>query len=207
MMMMMQSGVDDITKQRMLQARALSQEARGKGLNLGKKISVPKDVMMEELNLPSNRGSRMFQERQRRVERYTLENSADGAHNVRNKETEQSNTMTSIHQTDTPSPSRGRSSPADYPRATGWKREPGFLHPWILPPSERHSSREVQRDSHPQVLLLPVEGSFGGHRGAPEHPRRSTAPDASKNFQLQVLQQIRHAIRRAYGQQEGDPSD
>ncbi|KAM8733411.1 myozenin-2-like isoform 2-T3 [Acanthopagrus schlegelii] len=82
MMMMMQSGVDDITKQRMLQARALSQEARGKGLNLGKKISVPKDVMMEELNLPSNRGSRMFQERQRRVERYTLENSADGAHNV-----------------------------------------------------------------------------------------------------------------------------
>ncbi|XP_036933774.1 myozenin-2-like isoform X2 [Acanthopagrus latus] len=81
-MMMMQSGVDDITKQRMLQARALSQEARGKGLNLGKKISVPKDVMMEELNLPSNRGSRMFQERQRRVERYTLENSADGAHNV-----------------------------------------------------------------------------------------------------------------------------
>lgn len=71
------------------------------GLNLGKKISVPKDVMMEELNLPSNRGSRMFQERQRRVERYTLENSADGAHNVRNKDTEQSNTMTSIHQTDT----------------------------------------------------------------------------------------------------------
>uniref|UniRef100_A0A671WS79 Myozenin 3a n=1 Tax=Sparus aurata TaxID=8175 RepID=A0A671WS79_SPAAU len=48
-----------------------------KGLNLGKKISVPKEVMMEELNLPSNRGSRMFQERQRRVERYTLENSAD----------------------------------------------------------------------------------------------------------------------------------
>lgn len=54
------------------------------GLNLGKKISVPKEVMMEELNLPSNRGSRMFQERQRRVERYTLENSADGAYNVRN---------------------------------------------------------------------------------------------------------------------------
>ncbi|XP_073343720.1 myozenin-2-like [Pagrus major] len=84
MMMMMQPGVDDITKQRMLQARALSQEARGKGLNLGKKISVPKDVMMEELNLPSNRGSRMFQERQRRVERFTLENSAEGAYNAIN---------------------------------------------------------------------------------------------------------------------------
>uniref|UniRef100_A0A3B4Z131 Myozenin 3a n=1 Tax=Stegastes partitus TaxID=144197 RepID=A0A3B4Z131_9TELE len=77
----MQSGLDDVTKQRMLQARALSREARG-GLNLGKKISVPKDVMMEELNLPSNRGSRMFQERQRRVEKYTLENATDGAYNT-----------------------------------------------------------------------------------------------------------------------------
>uniref|UniRef100_A0A673JJG1 Myozenin 3a n=1 Tax=Sinocyclocheilus rhinocerous TaxID=307959 RepID=A0A673JJG1_9TELE len=37
------------------------------GLNLGKKISVPRDVMMEELNLNTNRGSIMFQERQRRV--------------------------------------------------------------------------------------------------------------------------------------------
>ncbi|XP_023127469.2 myozenin-2 isoform X2 [Amphiprion ocellaris] len=81
--MMMQSGLDDVTKQRMLQARALSREARG-GLNLGKKISVPKDVMMEELNLPSNRGSRMFQERQRRVEKFTLENATDGAHNTSN---------------------------------------------------------------------------------------------------------------------------
>lgn len=83
MMMMMQSGLDDVTKQRMLQARALSREAQG-GLNLGKKISVPKDVMMEELNLPSNRGSRMFQERQRRVEKFTLENATDGAHNTSN---------------------------------------------------------------------------------------------------------------------------
>lgn len=82
-MMMMQSGLDDVTKQRMLQARALSREAKG-GLNLGKKISVPKDVMMEELNLPSNRGSRMFQERQRRVEKFTLENATDGAHNTSN---------------------------------------------------------------------------------------------------------------------------
>ncbi|KAA0709776.1 Myozenin-2 Calsarcin-1 FATZ-related protein 2 [Triplophysa tibetana] len=46
------------------------------GLNLGKKISVPRDVMMEELNLTSNRGSRMFQERQRRVEGFTLESTA-----------------------------------------------------------------------------------------------------------------------------------
>lgn len=47
------------------------------GLNLGKKISVPRDIMMEELNFTSNRGSRMFQERQKRVERFTLESAAD----------------------------------------------------------------------------------------------------------------------------------
>ncbi|KAM7000592.1 myozenin-2-like isoform 1-T1 [Tautogolabrus adspersus] len=82
--MMMHAGLDDLTKQRMLQAKALSKEVRGGGLNLGKKMSVPRDVMMEELNLPSNRGSRMFQERQKRVERFTLENTAGGALNTDN---------------------------------------------------------------------------------------------------------------------------
>ncbi|XP_019109328.2 myozenin-2 isoform X1 [Larimichthys crocea] len=86
--MMMHSGLDEVTKQRMLQAKALSKEARGRGLNLGKKISVPKDVMMEELNLQSNRGSRMFQERQKRAERFTLENAAGVAYNTNNVYTE-----------------------------------------------------------------------------------------------------------------------
>ncbi|CDQ92257.1 unnamed protein product [Oncorhynchus mykiss] len=81
---MMQSVYDDLSKQRIQQAKALCTEARGGGMNLGKKISVPKDVMMEELNLPSNRGSRMFQERLRRVERFTLENQVhDHYSNVR----------------------------------------------------------------------------------------------------------------------------
>ncbi|XP_034545755.1 myozenin-2-like [Notolabrus celidotus] len=84
MMMMMHTGLDDLTKQRMMQAKALSKEARGGGLNLGKKVSVPKDVMMEELNLPSNRGSRMFQERQKRVERFTLENAPGGSYDTHN---------------------------------------------------------------------------------------------------------------------------
>ncbi|CAL8355172.1 unnamed protein product [Merluccius merluccius] len=74
----MQSGLDEQAKQRMQLAKALCNEVRGEGLNLGKKISVPKDVMMEELQLPSNRGSRMFQERQKRVERFTLENAVSG---------------------------------------------------------------------------------------------------------------------------------
>lgn len=52
------------------------------GLNLGKKISVPKDVMMEELNLSTNRGSRMFLERQKRADRFTLENIGNEVHNT-----------------------------------------------------------------------------------------------------------------------------
>lgn len=44
-------------------------------LDLGKKISIPQDVMMEELKLMSNRGSRMFHERLKRVERFTVENA------------------------------------------------------------------------------------------------------------------------------------
>ncbi|KTF73938.1 hypothetical protein cypCar_00025803 [Cyprinus carpio] len=72
----MQTAHQSLTKQRKQQTMIPSREVKG-GLNLGKKISVPRDVMMEELNLNTNRGSIMFQERQRRVERFTLENSEE----------------------------------------------------------------------------------------------------------------------------------
>lgn len=67
------------------------------GPSLGKKISVPKDVMMEELNLPSNRGSRMFQERQKRVERFTLENMANDAYNTNTVREERMHMATPVH--------------------------------------------------------------------------------------------------------------
>lgn len=87
--MMMQSGLDNATKLKMMQAQTLCKEARGEHLNLGKKTSIPKDVMMEELNLPNrNRGSRMFQERQKRVEKFTLENYANGPQNNYNVQSE-----------------------------------------------------------------------------------------------------------------------
>lgn len=88
-MMMMHPGLDHVTKLKMMQAQALCKEARGEHLNLGKKVSVPKDVMMEELNLPNrNRGSRMFQERQNRMEKFTLENQANVSKNIFNTHTE-----------------------------------------------------------------------------------------------------------------------
>lgn len=52
---------------------------------LGKKLSTPKDIMLEELSLLSNRGSRLFKMRQRRSEKYTFEsiqNEANAQLNV-----------------------------------------------------------------------------------------------------------------------------
>ncbi|KAF5896424.1 ADP-ribosylation factor-like protein 3, partial [Clarias magur] len=71
----------DLPKERQQQAVAMCLEAQGECLDLGKKISVPQDVMMEELTLLSNRGSRMFQQRQKRVEKFTLEGAGKQADN------------------------------------------------------------------------------------------------------------------------------
>ncbi|NWU92113.1 MYOZ3 protein, partial [Upupa epops] len=42
-------------------------------LDLGKKISTPQDLMIEELSLKDNRGSQLFQQRQRRMQRFIFE--------------------------------------------------------------------------------------------------------------------------------------
>uniref|UniRef100_A0A8C8RVL3 Myozenin 1 n=1 Tax=Pelusios castaneus TaxID=367368 RepID=A0A8C8RVL3_9SAUR len=49
----------------------------GSRLNLGKKISIPRDVMLEELSLLTNKGSKMFKLRQLRVEKFIYENHPD----------------------------------------------------------------------------------------------------------------------------------
>uniref|UniRef100_W5MYL0 Myozenin 3a n=1 Tax=Lepisosteus oculatus TaxID=7918 RepID=W5MYL0_LEPOC len=71
------STYSSLAKERRDMAIALSKEVEGEHLNLGKKISVPQDVQMEELALLSNKGSRMFHERQKRVQRFTLENTGE----------------------------------------------------------------------------------------------------------------------------------
>lgn len=42
-------------------------------LDLGKKMSTTHDLMIEELSLPNSRGSRLFQQRQKRVQRFVFE--------------------------------------------------------------------------------------------------------------------------------------
>nr|XP_061794655.1 myozenin-1-like [Nerophis lumbriciformis] len=45
--------------------------------DLGRKIGTPKDIMLEELSLLKNRGSKMFKMRQQRVEKFIYENNPD----------------------------------------------------------------------------------------------------------------------------------
>ncbi|XP_061088768.1 myozenin-1-like isoform X2 [Conger conger] len=45
--------------------------------DLGTKIKAPKDLMLEELSLLKNRGSKMFKMRQQRVERFIYENNPE----------------------------------------------------------------------------------------------------------------------------------
>ncbi|NXD26021.1 MYOZ3 protein, partial [Spelaeornis formosus] len=49
-------------------------------LDLGKKMSTTQDLMIEELSLPNNRGSRLFQQRQRRVQRFVFEHPSGSQH-------------------------------------------------------------------------------------------------------------------------------
>ncbi|KAM8973152.1 myozenin-3 [Pelodytes ibericus] len=70
----------DMVREQKGRAYAIAKEIRGDGvphLDLGKKVSVPQDVMMEELHLQRNRGSCMYLERQKRVQRFTFENPSD----------------------------------------------------------------------------------------------------------------------------------
>ncbi|CAN2388914.1 telethonin binding [Pristimantis euphronides] len=66
-----------LQKERRAQASAIMREIQGTesdDIDLGKKISIPKDIMLEELSLLNNRGARLFKMRQRRSDKYTYEN-------------------------------------------------------------------------------------------------------------------------------------
>ncbi|XP_049923942.1 myozenin-2-like [Epinephelus moara] len=83
------------TRERKMQAAAICREVLGQEdaeMDLGKKVNAPKDIMLEELSLASNRGSRLFKMRQRRSEKYTFES-------IQNKNNEQLNN-TNISQTE-----------------------------------------------------------------------------------------------------------
>ncbi|XP_069086267.1 myozenin-2 isoform X2 [Pleurodeles waltl] len=67
----------NLMKERKQQAAAIVKAVQGSelnGLDLGKKMSIPQDIMLEELSVLSNRGAQLFKMRQRRSDKYTFEN-------------------------------------------------------------------------------------------------------------------------------------
>uniref|UniRef100_UPI0037E9A97F myozenin-2-like n=1 Tax=Semicossyphus pulcher TaxID=241346 RepID=UPI0037E9A97F len=77
------------TRERKMQAAAICREIQAQEdveMDLGKKVSMPKDIMLEELSFASNRGSRLFKMRQRRSEKYTFES-------IQNENNKQQNNM------------------------------------------------------------------------------------------------------------------
>ncbi|KAM6956630.1 myozenin-1-like [Aplochiton taeniatus] len=52
-------------------------EPEASEFDLGTKMKTPKDIMLEELSLMGNKGSKMFRMRQKRVERFIHENNPD----------------------------------------------------------------------------------------------------------------------------------
>ncbi|KAK7912913.1 hypothetical protein WMY93_013124 [Mugilogobius chulae] len=75
--------------ERKKRAAAICREVHGTNgdtIDLGKKLSTPKDIMLEELSLLSNRGSRLFKMRQRRSDKYTFESIQNEANSLLNND-------------------------------------------------------------------------------------------------------------------------
>ncbi|XP_038569254.1 myozenin-2b isoform X1 [Micropterus salmoides] len=91
--------------ERKKRAAAICQEVHGTNgdvMDLGKKLSTPKDIMLEELSLLSNRGSRLFKMRQRRSEKYTFESIQNEANAQLNNDILTGNTHTVEIKVDAP---------------------------------------------------------------------------------------------------------
>ncbi|XP_019950954.2 myozenin-2-like isoform X1 [Paralichthys olivaceus] len=88
------------TSERKMQAAAICREVLGQEeleMDLGKKVSVPKDIMLEELSLASNRGSRLFKMRQRRSEKYTFESIQNNNNQINSAVVSQAENPTDGH--------------------------------------------------------------------------------------------------------------
>lgn len=147
------------TNERKMQAAAICREVLAQEdaeMDLGKKVNVPKDIMLEELSLASNRGSRLFKMRQRRSEKYTFES-------IQIENNQQLNS-TAVSQTENGSVTDGHSSEnnldADQPPKvtsdtpdTSSVPDPGSIAPGYggplkdIPP-ERFNSTAVPKSYH-----------------------------------------------------------
>ncbi|XP_036438897.1 myozenin-2b isoform X2 [Colossoma macropomum] len=111
-------------------------------MDLGKKLSTPKDIMLEELSLLSNRGSRLFKMRQRRSEKYTFESIQNEANVLLNSEV-QTNAENAENKSKTP-PSTLDTSNAANPEEIA----PGYGGPLKNVPPERFNATALPKSYH-----------------------------------------------------------
>ncbi|KAL6118652.1 myoz2 [Pungitius sinensis] len=147
------------TRERQMQAAAICREVEAQEdieMDLGKKINMPKDIMLEELSLASNRGSRLFKMRQRRSEKYTFES----IHNENNKQLNSLAVTQPENGSATDNPGGENSADADRPPAvpsdtpdTSVEPNPGRIAPGYggplkdIPP-EKFNSTAVPKSYH-----------------------------------------------------------
>ncbi|KAM3590635.1 uncharacterized protein V6R79_013325 [Siganus canaliculatus] len=144
------------TRERKMQAAAICREVQAEEdieMDLGKKVSMPKEIMLEELSLASNRGSRLFKMRQKRSEKFTYES----IQNENNKElnntvvpqTETENTIGN----DSGQNSLGVNQPCELPPDSTTEPNPetiapGYGGPLKDIPPEKFNSTAVPKSYH-----------------------------------------------------------
>ncbi|KAK3507533.1 hypothetical protein QTP70_028183 [Hemibagrus guttatus] len=130
-------------QERKKQAAAICSEihgtTNGDTMDLGKKLSVPKDIMLEELSLLSNRGSRLFRMRQRRSEKYTFESIQNETNAILNSE-DQTNAENAENKTPNTPDARNPANPEDI--------APGYGGPLKDLPPERFNATALPKSYH-----------------------------------------------------------
>ncbi|KAG9259991.1 myozenin-2 isoform X1 [Astyanax mexicanus] len=132
--------------ERKMQAAAICREvhggANGDTMDLGKKLSTPKDIMLEELSLLSNRGSRLFKMRQRRSEKYTFESIQNKANAILNSE-DQTGAENAENKSKTPPNTPDPRNPANPEEIA-----PGYGGPLKDVPPERFNATALPKSYH-----------------------------------------------------------
>ncbi|XP_014311687.1 myozenin-3 [Myotis myotis] len=116
-------------------------------LDLGKKLSMPQDLMMEELSLRNNRGSLLFQKRQRRVQKFTFELAASQREVANSLELQNCHSELHIFPAGDPEdaqPEASRVKRAPSPSALA----PGYAEPLKSIPPEKFNHTVIPKGYH-----------------------------------------------------------
>jgi len=118
-----------------MRAAAICREVHGTNgdtMDLGKKLSTPKDIMFEELSLLSNRGSRLFKMRQRRSEKYTFESIQNEANAQLNSDLLSENIHPVEIKVDAPADENTANPDSTVSDATPEKMPKSYHSPWEM---------------------------------------------------------------------------